>query len=188
MKRPRIKIEKRVVVKEKSRKVLYILIVIFVEVVIVSYFSNDKIEKRKSIEFLNSAEPPFIKNGQLTFIAKNSIDTIKGIDIEVSDNDSKRTQGMMWRRSMSDSIGMLFMFEKESRLNFWMKNTYIPLDIIFINRSLEIVAIRTNAAILNEKSISSIKPAQYVVEVIAGFCNNHKIRNGDKIKFNIIKQ
>ena len=64
---------------------------------------------------------------------------------------------------------MLFIFDNERPLSFWMKNTYIPLDIIYVNKSLEIVTIQENTMPLNEKPIPSEKPALFVVEVNAGY-------------------
>ena len=133
-------------------------------------------------------EPTFTKNGNLVFIKRDYNDTIKAIDIEIADDSAKRSQGLMWRHSMPDSVGMLFIFENERPQYFWMKNTYIPLDIIFINKSKEIVTIRDNTTPLSESSIPSDKPAQYVVEINAGLCNNYKIEVGDKIIYKTIKK
>ncbi|MDD3887561.1 MAG: DUF192 domain-containing protein [Patescibacteria group bacterium] len=109
----------------------------------------------------------------------------KIIDIEVANNDEKRTQGLMWRKSMSENSGMLFIFDAEKQLSFWMKNTLIPLDIIYVNKFKEIIAIHNNTVPLSEISILSKQPAKYVVEVNAGFCNNNIININDKIKFKI---
>jgi uncharacterized protein len=135
------------------------------------------------IENVKPDEPSFTKNGKLTFIKKGGDLTLKNIDIEIADNDAKRTQGLMWRRSMTDYTGMLFIFDDEEPRSFWMRNTYIPLDIIFVNKSGEIVTIRDDAKPLSEISIQSEKPAQFVVEVNAGFCIHYKVTTGDRIKF-----
>lgn len=134
-------------------------------------------------EYIKPYEPSFIKNGHLQFISKDKKNVIKTIAIEIADDDYKRTQGLMWRRSMADSIGMLFIFENEKPLSFWMKNTYLPLDIIYVNKSMEIVTIQENTTPLSEMPIPSDKPAQFAIEVNAGFCSNHGILNGDNIKY-----
>lgn len=112
----------------------------------------------------------------------NSLTTI---DIEIANNDEKRTQGLMWRKEMPKNSGMLFIFDAEKQLSFWMKNTLIPLDIIYVNRFKEIIAIHKNTVPLSEISIPSKQPAKYVIEVNAGFCNNNMININDKIKFKI---
>ena len=74
---------------------------------------------------------------------------------------------------------------QEKPQSFWMLNTYISLDIIFVNSDMEIVAIQANAQPHSTKRLPSLKPARYVVEVVAGFCAGHGIREGDKIQFDL---
>jgi uncharacterized membrane protein (UPF0127 family) len=149
------------------------------------YFKPSNVKESEN-ESSKTYETVFKKEGQLAFINKNNNDTMKSIDIEIADNDEKRTQGLMWRRSIPDSVGMLFIFEQERPLSFWMKNTYISLDIVFVNKASEIVTIQNNTVPQSELSIPSNKPAQYAIEVIAGFCNKYKIKKGDKIKYRLI--
>jgi uncharacterized membrane protein (UPF0127 family) len=150
------------------------------------FYYTTKNEPKFDSEYVKHYEPAFVKNGQLVFIKKDKNEPIKTIDIEVADNEAKRMQGLMWRRSMSDGTGMLFIFEDEKPLSFWMKNTYISLDIIYINKAMDIVSIRDNTTPFSEIPVPSDNPAQYAVEVMAGFCNNYNIDTGDKVKFEII--
>ncbi len=173
--------------KKLKRKIWFSIGLLLIASFAIFFYYNTSSERKNDSEFSKPYEPTFTKNGQLVFIKKEINDTIKVIDIEIADDKAKITQGLMWRRSMPDSVGMLFIFEEEKFLSFWMKDTYIPLDIIFINKSMEIVSIRENTIPLSEMSIPSEKAAQYVVEVNAGFCYNYKIDIGDKIKFEIIK-
>jgi uncharacterized protein len=122
----------------------------------------------------------FVKQGELIFLNSKG-DTITKIDIEIADNDEKRSTGLMYRDKMDESQGMLFLFDTEEPQSFWMKNTILPLDIIFVNAKMEIVKIQKNAEPFSEKSLPSIKPAQYVVEVNAGYCERHGVKEGDKI-------
>ncbi len=174
--------------KKKLKRIIWFSVglLIIASLAILFYYETSSDRKIDS-ELSKTYEPPFTKNGQLVFLKKDINDTIKVIDIEIADDETEITQGLMWRRSMPDSVGMLFIFKEEKFLSFWMKDTYIPLDIIFINKSMEIVSIRENTIPLSEMSITSEKAAQYVVEVNAGFCYNYKIDIGDKIKFEIIK-
>jgi hypothetical protein len=82
---------------------------------------------------------------------------------------------------------MLFINSEEEMQSFWMKNTYIPLDMIFVNANKEIVTIHVNTTPLKEWNYTSTKPALYVVEVNAGFTNRHGIGTGDKIDFVITR-
>jgi uncharacterized protein len=177
------------VINKDGRKRKLIFLSIFVIVILIASFlifiSDDK--KESTMETLKTEEPRFVKNGELTFEKKKNNVIINKIDIEIADNENKRMQGLMWRRSMSDLQGMLFIFEKEQPQSFWMKNTYIPLDIIYINHSFDIVTIQANTTPFSEAPVPSYKPAQYVVEVNAGFCVKNKIEEGDKIIYKTIK-
>ena len=88
--------------------------------------------------------PAFIKQGELKFISKDGKKIISQIDIELAANDEKRTQGLMWRRKMEENQGMLFVMEQQEMQSFWMLNTYIPLDILFVDELRQIVTIRSN--------------------------------------------
>ncbi len=133
-------------------------------------------------EVTNRITPAFIKDGELQFLRRDN-SLITTINIEIANNDQNRTQGLMWRKSLPENSGMLFIFDAEKQLSFWMKNTLIPLDIIYVNKLEEIIAIHNNTVPLSEISIPSKIPAQFVVEVNAGFCNNNMININDKIKF-----
>lgn len=127
--------------------------------------------------------PQFKKEGQLSFISKAKGDTIKTIDIEIAETDDERARGLMDRKSMLDSQGMLFIFAAPEEQSFWMKNTYISLDIMYVNENFEIVSIQKYATPLSEESLPSFKKAQYVVETNAGFADKYKVAFGDKIAF-----
>ena len=112
-------------------------------------------------------------------------DTLSVIDIEVADNNQRRARGLMYRKSLPADAGMLFVFDEEEIQGFWMKNTYIPLDMLFVNADNEIITIHTNTAPLKEWNYASTRPALYVVEVNAGYCAQKKITEGDKIIFEL---
>ena len=82
--------------------------------------------------------------------------------IEIADDDYQRATGLMDRQSMKDNQGMLFIFPTERPLNFYMKNTYIGLDLIFANDKAEIVHIHKYAKPLDLSSINSVFPSMYV--------------------------
>jgi len=76
---------------------------------------------------------------------------------------------------------MLFVFPAEESLSFWMKDTPLPLDIIFLGADRTIVTIRENTVPFSETSVPSDRPAQYVVEVNAGFAARHRLAPGDRV-------
>lgn len=91
-------------------------------------------------------------------------------------------QGLMQRDSIGENEGMLFIFKKEEQRFFWMKNTSISLDILYINSSLEIVSIVKSATPFSEEFIPSTFPAKYVLEVNAGFTTKNNIDVGSTIR------
>ena len=127
---------------------------------------------------------PFTKHGELFLITPDSNDTIISIDIEIADNEATREMGLMYRQTMPADMGMLFIFDSDEMRSFWMKNTYIALDLIFIDSNDEIVTIREHNEPLIEWSIQSDAPARYVLEVNAGFCYEHMIKKGQTVRIN----
>ena len=128
----------------------------------------------------SSTEIPFTQEGYLWFIDSKG-DTLKKIELEIADNDFETQRGLMDRRSMKEDQGMLFIFDDMSMRSFWMKNTYIPLDIIFVTDKMEIESIQANTTPFSQQSVPSNGPAQYVVEVNAGFSQAYGIGAGTKI-------
>ena len=128
-------------------------------------------------------EPTFIQEGELVFLDENSEDTLAQIAIEVADDDAQRTQGLMYRSSLPDSGGMLFIFDQASPRSFWMKNTKIPLDILYVDETKRIFMIYKSVMPYSERSIPSQEAALYVVEVNSGFTTRNQIEEGDQISF-----
>jgi len=109
------------------------------------------------------------------------------IDIEVANTDEERTQGLMHRRNMQELEGMLYIFERSEPRSFWMENTYISLDIFFVDEKNRIVNVQSNTTPMSRVPIVSNTPAKYVVEVLAGFARKYKLRVGDTIEFSLEK-
>ncbi|MCX7878846.1 MAG: DUF192 domain-containing protein [Ignavibacteria bacterium] len=137
--------------------------------------------------FFRTSEPKWIKEGEVTFIRKDNREVIRKIDVEVAITPQERSQGLMYRSSMDEDKGMLFIFEKEEIQSFWMKNTKIPLDIIFIDSKGVINTIHKNTVPYSERSLPSEKPSRFVVEVNGGFCERNGIREGDLIEYRLAK-
>ena len=132
--------------------------------------------------------PSFTKNGILTVQDSSSKAEIVTIDIEIAADDYSRERGLMWRKSMEELQGMLFIMDNETEQTFWMLNTYIPLDLIFLNKDQQIVSIKPNNATNNLSGITSDVPALYVLEVNAGFSEKHGLSVGQQINFEKIAQ
>jgi len=124
----------------------------------------------------------FKKQGELRFLTPKQ-DFIAGIDIELAQDDSQRQLGLMYRDTLADNQGMLFLFDSEEVRSFWMKNTILSLDMVFVNARNEIVTIHKYTTPYSEESYQSTKPAKYVLEVNAGFTDERKISVGDRISW-----
>lgn len=122
------------------------------------------------------------KLGKVFFYDSSKTD-IMDIIVEIEDDEYHRAKGLMFRESLPDNQGMLFVFDDETIRYFWMKNTRISLDIIFINASMKIVKIQKNTTPYSEQTYPSEKPAKYVVEVRAGFSERYGIKEGQTISW-----
>lgn len=136
-------------------------------------------------ESMVTPEVTFTKEGELTlYNLKDSIPTtITKLDIEIADNDYQIQTGLMYRKSMQNDRGMLFIFPEDAPRSFYMKNTEFSLDIIFINSKNKVVSIQKNAQPLDESSLPSTGPAQYVLEINAGLTSSWNLKAGDSIAF-----
>ena len=111
------------------------------------------------------------------------------VKVEVVKRSDEMARGLMYRRSLGKDSGMLFIFRKEELQSFWMKNTLIPLDMIFISADRVIVEITTMQPCITDPcpDYTSRQPAQYVLEVNAGYSRSHTIIIGDKISSDVIR-
>lgn len=130
----------------------------------------------------SNSGPKFKKQGELT-LTKSNGSSIVTIDIEIADNDSKREVGMMDRTTMDEKQGMLFVFDEEYRGAFWMRNTILSLDIIFINQQGEIITIHKNTKPLSDDTYAPSGIAWYVLEVNAGFSETYGLKEGDRMSW-----
>ena len=122
-------------------------------------FSNEKIEVS-------------IYNKNITF------------DVEIAKTIEERRTGLMYRKKLLNNEGMLFIFPREKIIQLWMKNTYIPLDVIFISENKVIVDIKKNMEKLSKTIVKSKVKSRYALEFNAGLINKLDIKIGDKVLFN----
>lgn len=106
------------------------------------------------------------------------------VEVEIADSPEERQVGLMWREELGENEGMLFIFEEEQVLGFWMKNTLISLDMFFINKDFEIVKIHTAVPCGADPcpTYSSGEQALYVVEVNGGFAGEKGIQEGERVE------
>ncbi|MBW8242758.1 DUF192 domain-containing protein [Muricauda oceani] len=139
-----------------------------------------KSETKQSIKTENVS---FTKEGELSVLSSET-DSIKAnFDIEIAETEYETLTGLMYRKSMQEDRGMLFIQPKEAEQNFYMKNTEIPLDIIYINSGMKVVSFQKNAKPLDESSLPSKAPAKYVLEINAGLSDQLGLQVGDSISF-----
>ncbi len=105
------------------------------------------------------------------------------VTLEVVATDAARTRGLMWRDHIDDGHGMLFVFDEASDHSFWMKNTLIPLDMVFIGPDQAIVGIHENATPHSLAPISVGHPSRWVLELAGGYTGRAGIATGDRIDF-----
>ncbi len=165
---------------KQSFNPLYVFIGIALIAAIISFRSCKPNEEQKQQK---STGIEFTKEGQLVFVNGQSGHPVVTIDIEIAEDDRARALGLMHRYSMLEKQGMLFIMAREEEQSFWMKDTYISLDILYVNADMEIVKIQKNTQPFSQESIPSIKPAKYVVEVVAGFCNKYSLKEGDRVEY-----
>lgn len=128
-----------------------------------------------------STAPAFRADGRLTLLRQQGEPV--SIEIEIADQEDERMQGLMYRHYLPENAGMFFIFDHEELRSFWMKNTYISLDIIYINSDMEIVSIQKYTQPKSTYSLPSEKPAKYVLEVTAGYTDQYDIKPGDRIEY-----
>lgn len=118
----------------------------------------------------------------VTFIdtSNNEISTIR---VALADEQDERNQGLMDVNDLPGDAGMLFIFPEEEPLSFYMANTPLPLDIMFVNSDSVIVRIHHNTSPFDSKQLPSDAPAKYVVETNGGYAVSKDIREGHKIRF-----
>ena len=152
--------------KLKSYKLLFFLIL------------SLSVTSKKSI----SCEAQYLKKEKIFIENKISKKKILFL-VELAEKENERRKGLQCKKYVDKNEGMLFVWPKEDFRYFWMKNTNMPLDLIFINSNFKIVEIYFDAVPLSKRIIKSKKKAQYVLELNAGRLKNLGFDLGDLISF-----
>jgi uncharacterized membrane protein (UPF0127 family) len=106
--------------------------------------------------------------------------------VEIADSPAKRELGLQYRRDLAPDRGMIFLFPAETEQTFWMKNTPIPLDMIFIDHERRIVGIVEQTVPFSLDARSVGKPSQFVLEINGGLAKRYGIQAGDRVRFEAI--
>ena len=128
----------------------------------------------------------FIAAGPAQAAGQSTLDiaTKSGVhpfSVELATTEPEREKGLMFRKELPEGQGMLFDFHREQDVGFWMQNTYIPLDMIFIKADGRILRIAENAKPMSTEGIPSKGPVRFVLEVIAGTSRKMGIAPGDRV-------
>lgn len=138
----------------------------------------------KSTKSTNDRSATLTYSDTLSFISQAG-DTLTTISIAVADEPKERNEGLMNVNSLPANKGMLFIFDQQQELSFWMANTPLSLDIFFVNADKEIVRIHRSTQPYTEQNFTSGQPALYAVETNGGFSVSHDIQEGMYVKFQI---
>lgn len=107
--------------------------------------------------------------------------------LEIADSKEEIRQGLMYRKEMAENAGMLFIFPDFQPRTFWMKNTYLELDMIFLDEKGKVVSVIHNAAPLTTTPRKSLESAKYVVELLGGSSLKYEIRKGCSLNLSNLK-
>lgn len=166
--------------------IILVLIMVIGSLIIFVNPTPKRVHKSDAIineQLATKAKPVFRKDGELRFLDGKTNKVINTIDIEIADDYAEREQGLMYRDTMSEKEGMLFLMETLEPQTFWMKKTILSLDIIYADADKRIVSISKNCKPYSLDQIPSVKPALYVVEVNAGYTLKYNVKVGDVISF-----
>lgn len=132
--------------------------------------------------------PPAQQNSNLRALNAQFI-TEQGsvpLSLEIAETPETQTQGLMWRTNMPENSGMLFVFENEQPRTFWMQNTLISLDIIYLDQNFEVVDIHMNTKTnQTQETYTSMRPSRFVVELNGGKSDKEGIKIGDRLQINL---
>jgi uncharacterized membrane protein (UPF0127 family) len=151
---------------------LFLPVIVFSSLLACQSKKEDQLNLTQEYKFRSDSLLQFIKNE----------DTLGQVfSIELAKSNFQKETGLMHRKEMQENQGMLFLYEEESpRPTFYMKNTFIALDLIYFDKSFKIVDFNLDTTPLSESLISSTVPSQYVLEVNSGVVKKLGLKLGDK--------
>ena len=154
-------------------------IALFLLAIMIAACGNESSSRATEYAEENFPPIPFRDDGDLTFFRGG--EEIVTIDIEIAESDSARIRGLMQRPSLPEKSGMLFLFERETMQIFHMSNTPLALDLLFTGSDSAVVDIDKYNRPFTSTLIRSDAPAQYVIEVPAGFADRYGLVAGERV-------
>ncbi|HXF52535.1 MAG TPA: DUF192 domain-containing protein [Hyphomicrobiaceae bacterium] len=109
------------------------------------------------------------------------------ITIEIAETEAEKSLGLMYRTSVPEMTGMLFAYDHPQEITMWMRNTYVPLDMVFIRADGVVHRIEANTEPLSERIIASQGPVTAVLELVAGSAEKLKLKPGDRVLHSMFK-
>jgi len=154
----------------KKTKVLNTIAAIVVACIILSFIV---------VSCLGSApSQPQFQTGEL--VIERDSKTIEKLSVEIAETNREMEYGLMFRHDMAPDHGMIFLFPYPQHIQMWMKNTFLPLDMVFFSEDRKIVAIAANARPQDENIIDTGTNAKYVLEINAGLAAKWNLKVGDQ--------
>ncbi len=138
---------------------------------------------RRTVTDVTAGDYPMAPLPRAYVRLKDAFGGVQRVEVEVAATHDARTRGLMWRKELPAGKGMLFLFPTEEVQGFWMRNTLISLDMIFISSDLRIVGIVSRAVPRTLESRSVGVPSQYVLEVPGGWSEQVGLRKGSTVEF-----
>jgi len=175
---------------KKARRLTLIDILIILAIVMgLGYYYRHTQEKARLIQQRVAAREALTKNkqqlGRVVFFDKQNRANIELI-VELAQTDYEKEKGLMFRENLPETQGMLFVYKDEKPRTFWMKNTPLSLDMIFVDSRYHIVHIAKFTKPESEQLYPSGKPAQFIIEVRAGFCDHNGVKDGQRISWEVL--
>jgi uncharacterized membrane protein (UPF0127 family) len=131
---------------------------------------------------ISSSDPGVRTDGIVEFLRPDG-SLITSITVEIAGTREAHVRGLQGRQNVAQGFGMLFLYEKPRRLGFWMRNTPVSLDIIYVGADMRILNVSQRALPMSDMRHWSAGPAMYVVEVPAGFAENSGIEKSSFIRW-----
>jgi uncharacterized protein len=142
--------------------------------------SAEKARAKASASAPGTEETMLRQRGRVTIRTREGLQI--GLDVEIASDDRERARGLMFRRTLPEMAGMIFVFPGAPEVHsFWMKNTLLPLDMLFIDEGGAVVGIVESAEPLTTHPRDVGRPSVRVLEVNGGWCRRHGVAPGDRV-------
>ena len=161
-------------------KRIFKYIVLVSAIAILNVACEDNKPPKVKVKNKTTYEPKFRKDAD-GWLLNAQGDTLKVMEIEFAKTSDQIQFGMMYRKTMAENMGMLFFMPRLERQSFWMRNTYVSLDIVYLDENKQVVSIQKYAQPKSDKSLPSEGPAKFVFEIKGGQSDDMGLKKGDQL-------